>query len=238
MHYIMREFTEFEKECIKSFIDVESTRRVLDVCYIYAQLMGPEVGINFENGTLCYYTDKTNFLPLAQAELKLIDITLLFQYLENTGYLVFTNTENYAGINAPKQKESCKKNLSAEVACLIKHYANCQVYVTSIMIDLVKNNFKSLEEQMLDEAKIQTKRSGIAVALSIVSIIASILLPHLCDKTHIDDIQLNDIKKSIYESSDSIRKTVRNNKIILQIIQDSCFAVDSDSTINIHLSNH
>lgn len=109
LHYIMREFTEFEKECIKSFIDVESTRRVIDACYIYAQLMGSEVRIDFENGILYYYTDKIDFLPLAQAELKLTDITLLFQYLEKSGYLVFTNTENYAAINAPKTNASCKK---------------------------------------------------------------------------------------------------------------------------------
>lgn len=241
----MREFTEIEKGYIKSFIDAKSTHRVFDVCSIYAKLMSSEVGIDFNNGILYYYTNESDFMSLAQAELKLTDITLLFQYLEKNGYLVFTNTENYAGINAPKPNASCKKNLSDEVACLIKHYANCQVYVTSIMIDLVKNNFKSLEEQMLDEAKLQTtnaskqlKWSGIAVALSFVSIIASTCTPLFCNRTHIYDNQLNDIKNSIYESSDSIRKTVRDNKTILQIIQDSCFVVDSDSTINIHLSNH
>ena len=207
--------------------------------------MGSKVGIDFNNGILHYYTNESDFMSLAQAELKLTDITLLFQYLEKSGYLVFTNTENYAAINAPKTDASCKKNLSEEVACLIKHYANCQVYVTSIMIDLVKNNFKSLEEQMLDEAKLQTttaskqlKWSGIAVAISMVSILASIFLPLFCNRTHIDDNQLNDIKSSIYESSDSIRKIVRDNKTILQIIQDSCFVVDSGNTINIHLSNH
>lgn len=241
----MRLLTKREKEFIRRFIDVTSTQRNINCVYVYAKLMGDKIGIDFVNGYLLYYTDAINFLPLTQAEQDLIDITLLLQYLDETGYLVFTKTDALGSINI-KQGVLCeKKQLSDEVAYLIKNYADSKIYITSTMIELVKNDFKSLEEQMLDEAKQQTgeakqqtdetikqrRMSCITIALSVFSIIASVCLPVVCSNVHLDDKQFDDIRNNINAASDSIQKAIKEEKKILQITRDTCVSADSGENV-------
>lgn len=174
----MRKFTEREKTIIKSFIDINCKERVVNASDVYVKIFqkfNNAIGLDLAQEKLYYYSDNPNLYPLTYVEQELIDITLLFKYLDELNYLKFIKqNEEYVGINIDqKGNRSERQMISEEIALLVKHYWNCKIYITSTMYDLVANNFKTIEDLSLEEAQKQVKQSRTTMIISVIACVFS-----------------------------------------------------------------
>lgn len=242
----MRKFTEKEKKIIKKIVNEDRGKvRSFSAQTVYAEVfrdLNNSIGIDLNEGVFYYYSNNNDLNNLTSAEQELIDTTLLLQYLDRLNLLVFTeDCEECIGINNARSGTSQKKIIPQEIQLLIKRYLNCKIYISSLLIDIVENDFKSLEELALDEAKKQTfktkkqiRNSWIAIGVSILAVILS----HCCsDKIQIEEEQL--LRMKIYsdsivertseqlfelkQSADIIGDKIQEQTNTIQVTLDTCF---------------
>ena len=241
----MRKFTEKEKKIIRSFVTNERKQiRTFSAREVYMEViknLNHSIEIDLDAGVLRYHSNNDNLYILTYAEQELIDTTLLLQYLEELKLLVFIETnDNISNINHKDSTVCSEERLSEEITFLIKHYLNCKIYVSSLMIDIVENDFKSLEEHTLDEAKKQleesrnqtieaqkqSQNSRKTMWISVVTLVAAIatLIVAICSLFKQDrDVFINE--KQVIEfkqNTDSIYQAIKENQTIIQVEIDTC----------------
>ncbi|MDO4526179.1 MAG: hypothetical protein Q4B61_12710, partial [Bacteroidales bacterium] len=122
--------------------------------------------------------------------------------------------------------------LSSEISKIFDDANNKQLFVSQRLRTLVSNDFKTYEDIQLEEAKKQTKsaqeslkeaqrqtRWSIgAVCLSIITLIASIVMPIILSKCSTDPIE-NKMEKSQFDSIQSKQNELINTLYPLKAIQ-------------------
>ena len=181
----MRKFNENEKKCIVKLIELNQSTNALSKKisfkslqhFLYKEFIEEKVLFNAcDEGEPCLYfyrnENKFNCNEVDDFFYRLVEFVVLIQILKDNGLiylfeddrelLTFPNLDNN---NNKLFYEKCAQNglvpiknkLDGNVAKLLLKCINSSVYVSQSLIDLVKNDFLSVEEKNLEEAKVQTK---------------------------------------------------------------------------------
>ncbi len=150
-----------------------------------------------------------------EIENHIMEVSLLLEYLE-TNHLIFlidTSADNVldeiGGFEPNENENEVRVPLDSNIANILFRSMNHRIYIGETLKSIVENNFRTIEDKLLeeaqtqsieahkqsieaanqsDEAKKQTKFSFIAIILSIISIICSILVPEISPM----DVKLTD----------------------------------------------
>lgn len=101
---------------------------------------------------------------------------------------------------------------------LTKYY-DVDMFLSSELIDLISNNFETLESKTFQQAKRQTSLSYIALFLSFVTLTATVLVSYLSDRNRVI-INKSELKP-IISSLKSIDKELKNNNNLLREKRDT-----------------
>lgn len=181
----MRKFSEREKEIIRRLVEGASGSFVYLPINAYGDI---------------FYREKVEFVYQSTAELRfysqqgsvrgtddifkvsseIYEISYLIDYLEKEGMLrhfsIGTGTlkNNISGFNKAGLT-GLSVALDPAVGEMLYANLNYPVYITPTLESLVKDNFKTLEEQTLDEAGVQTKLAKKQTLLSLLAVILAML---------------------------------------------------------------
>lgn len=210
----MKVFTEEEKRHLEYIIRISDGN---ENGFVIANLYGDyfhdyKVRYYFGSGQLTFYRniDSLETDDILGVERFIVERTYLIQYLIDNEYIMPVDDEQqnsnglqYLGEFNTDGLSSIVKRISPEIAKIIDAYSLKRAYISNKLVQLVSNNFLSIEEQMLEEAKKQTDNSRKALRYSIVTTIlavltffASIVIPFCSDRCQKNDEQeLNNVKK-------------------------------------------
>lgn len=214
----MRKFNDKEKEIIKSIYNNynKSTSGYVLFNIFYNEMLS--LGAFYCNGALV--VDQTKQNEIRSIEIRIMDVYSLLSFLEINGYILL---EDYS---IPTSADNIPNFIGAPVVCSIskeckkfidKSRSN-KLFVTTKFKELVSNDFKTYEDIQLEEAKKQTRWSIRAVYLSILTLIASIVMPIILSKCSTDPIE-NKMVKSQFDSIQSKQNELINTLYPLKNIQ-------------------
>ena len=121
-----------------------------------------------------------------QIEREIFERTALIEYLRNNRYIYLVedstcvNTINSIGGFEKEGLDPIGMDISKEESDIIYDCINKRVFITQDLIELCENNFKTIEDQTLDESKKQTRIAMFTMFLSIASIVVSTICRCLC----------------------------------------------------------
>lgn len=242
----MRKFNDKEKEIIKSIYNNynKSTSGYVLFNVFYNELYS--LGAFYYNGK--FVVDQAKQNEIRSIEIRIMDVYSLLSFLEINGYILL---EDYS---IPTDKDDIPNFIKEPIVCsiskeckkIIDKSRSNKLFVTTKFIDLVSNDFKTYEDIQLEEARKQTEsaqeslkeaqrqtRWSIgAVCLSILTLIASIVMPIILSKCSTDPIE-NKMVKSQFDSIQSKQNELINTLYPLKNIQ-----ITNDSLIKeLNLAN-
>jgi len=220
---MMRDFSEYEKYIIKRIVSecnkngysismniiVQEMEKVdivaieWDEGYSYAKFYG----INdhksytkvFDIIFLLKYLDENRFISIhSMDENEYYDLFSRERYTKVDGFYYRIIDENILGISKMTFSKM-HTNIGREIQQISKGI----IYSSFALEDLVKNNFKTIEQKQLIEAKKQTCYSRKALFVTLVALILSLVstIFTTCTDTEIDNKQYNQIIQSIEKQS-------------------------------------
>lgn len=220
----MRKFSKNEQDIIKRIVAIanESLSYVLINAYgdIFYQRK-VEYAPNTTN--LKYYRniDVVSLDEILSVEKEIIETSVLIDYLVNNRYIYIideSEEDNLPTIGGfDKQNlNPISKPISKEIAHVLTYSLRNRIFITQDLVELVNNKFMTIEEQSLNEAKIQTtnarktiKLSIWAVVFSSLSIVVAVSMPIYYTSTiKVDKSQIVEIKNE---------ENLRNKKVIDQL---------------------
>lgn len=153
----MRKFNDKEKEIIKSIYNNynKSTSGYILFNVFYNELYS--LGAYYSDGE--FVVDKKDEEKLPLIEMKIMDVYSLLSFLERNGYILLVDCSlPTSACNIPNFIEnSIKCSLSKECGEFIEKTRSRKLFITTKIIELVSNDFKTYEEIQLEEAQNQTK---------------------------------------------------------------------------------
>lgn len=220
----MRDFSEFEKDIIKRIVsECDNEGFSISVDIIIQEMEKVDIiAIEWDKS----YT-YANFYGNIDAKscTKVIDVIFLLKFLEENRFInvqMRDLDENYSLFSHErytKRNESYWRrdgstymlntsytnftNLHTNIGREIQQISKGVIYVSFALEDLVKNNFKTIEQKQLIEAKRQTRYSRGALYASLIALIVSLVstIFTTCTNTKIDNKQFNQIIQSIEKQS-------------------------------------
>lgn len=181
----MRKFSEREKEIIRRLVDGASGSFVYLPINAYGDIFYREK-VEFvykPTPELRYYSlqgSVRNADDIFKVSSEIYEISYLIDYLEKEGMLrhfsIGTGTlKNDISGFSKAGLTGVTVALDPAVGEMLYNNLNYPIYVTPTLESLVKDNFKTLEEQMLDEAEVQTKLAKKQTLLSLLAVILAML---------------------------------------------------------------
>lgn len=236
----MRQFSKKEKFTIKLLIDgVNNSDAYLPINAYNDIFYREHVEFNANNMELVFYVPQGTIpehKKMLDVYYEILEISLLIDYLQKEGLLYqismpsVNQLTNVGGFDK-SGLQGIKMSLDPKIGQILLNCMNSPIFVSQTLKDLVANNFISLEEYALLEAKKQTKNSFIAVALSIITIIISLI------QTCTSDTENRNITyKSLINAIDSSQTTIEyklNN--IIDITKKISFQLRD--TLNVNFIN-
>ena len=175
----MREFSDFEQDILSKMIDLQNEKKLCRyylLCEVEKELEIEKKG----SSDIQIVSDSINKDEILNI---LIQFSFLFRYLKENFYLL--DFERNIDSKVDLKEESQKKHKLKTETIYPKEYFifkyNCfyNLSLSETIVDLVKNNFKTVEqirfEKQLVEAKKQTKYSRRAFYVSIAALIVSLI---------------------------------------------------------------
>lgn len=250
----MRNLSEREKEIINNILFRSEERNCdwVDLSGIYLHIFWNNKA-SYNSGSLYLPYDNCNDEDSINFYREILETTILLKQLEENRYIHIM--EKSMDSNKLKGRYICSDKplpqgytlkLSPEVSQIFDDANNKQLFVSQRLRTLVSNDFKTYEDIQLEEAKKQTKsaqdslkeaqrqtRWSIgAVCLSILTLIASIVMPIILSKCSTDPIE-NKMEKSQFDSIQSKQNELINTLYPLKNIQ-----ITNDSMIKeLNLAN-
>lgn len=250
----MRNLSEREKEIIKNILFRSEERNCdwVDLSSIFLHIFWNNKA-SYNSGSLYLPYDNCNDEDSINFYREILETTILLKQLEENRYIHIM--EKSMDSNKLKGRYICSDKplpqgytlkLSPEVSQIFDDANNKQLFVSQRLRILVSNNFKTYEDIQLEEAKKQTEsaqkslkeaqrqtRWSIgAVCLSILTLIASIVMPIILSKCSTDPIE-NKMEKSQFDSIQSKQNELINTLYPLKNIQ-----ITNDSLIKeLNLAN-
>lgn len=236
----MRNLSEKEKEIIKDilFRSEECNSDWVDLSCIYLHIFWNNK-VSYESGTLYLPYENINDEDSIKFQREFFETTILLKQLEENRYIHIMDKSmdsnkikgRYICSDKPLPKGYTLK-LSPEVSQIFDDANNKQLFVSQRLRTLVENDFKTYEDIQLEEARKQTgsaqesfkeaqrqtRWSIGAVCLSILTLIASIVMPIILSKCSTDPIE-NKMVKSQFDSIQSKQNELINTLYPLKNIQ-------------------
>ena len=224
----MRAFSEFERKIIQRMIELDEKSRSLNVlgnildsfygnshlpdfCYISVE-SETDVSIQVKTEELNRHgVDWLQEIDGNISKILLVTVTL-FEYLHESKLAYFVGELDFKSLGqvwADENYTPCDF-LEAESKALIYKYTRKKVYLTETLKVLANNDFKSEEELRHEEVQRSTKKqlkfTQVALALTFLGLVASIIVPAL--STTKVRIENNTISRALTGSTD-----ILSNKI-------------------------
>ena len=170
----MRKFSELEKDYIKALVrgsdDVKSNFPIKILDPIFVKYRFDFDANDPRNPHLIFWRNVSGGIDvdvIVEINMKLFEISMLIDFLKENGLIYTINfgmnkrewkpNGSTLGFNEVDYKID-EKTSNALISCV-----NNAVFVGQTLKDMVQNNFKSIEEQTLEEAKKQTELSNAAL---------------------------------------------------------------------------
>ena len=237
----MRAFSKFEKSIIKRMIELDEKSRSLNVLGNIYNSFSKELSlpdffyisvISEINVTIQVKKDMINKGKIDlgsfdnEVSKMLLTTVKLFEYLEAHGlayYIGDLDNKSLGQVWTDEEYETCNF-LEAESKALIYKFTRKKIYLTETLRDLVENEFKSEEEIRHEQNQASTtkqlKHTQIALALTFIGLLASILLPM------ISTIDIN-IKNSSVKTSLDV-KTLESFRHNFEFISEKVKALEKE----------
>lgn len=169
----MRRFSEKEKEYIKRICNArrrEDGVAYYDMDLLYEIFEEEDVVLSHvedpNSGEViftCTFGDDRGFPPIAQRLQLLHDIydaALLLKDLEDEGYINYVNIKDAKPISLIRLNygsQTDEQSIPTDIALRLTKEVHCKSMVTQTLFDLVDANFRTYEDQTLEEARRQTQ---------------------------------------------------------------------------------
>ena len=237
----MRAFSEFERKIIQRMIELDEKPRSLNVlgnildsfygnshlpdfCYISVE-SETDVSIQVKTDELNRHgVDWIQELDGNISKILLVTVTL-FEYLHESKLAYFVGELDFKSLGqvwADENYTPCDF-LEAESKALIYKYTRKKVYLTETLKVLAKNDFKSEEELRHEEVQRSTKKqlkfTQIALALTFLGLVASIIVPAL--STTKVRIENNTISRALTDSADILSNKIGTLENGMRSIENS-----------------
>lgn len=211
----MRKFSNNEKKIIRKIVELGETPRssfpinILDINFISQNMTFD--GSNPDAPKLSFFRPKnfaTSAIQLVDVYHDLYEKVMVIDYLAKEGlikpvlvgheqsYNVIEKNTNYVRIDLPIDKD---------VSQTLMMCINAYIYVSETLKDFVRNNFKSIEDQALEEARKQTQSSKKSVFFALWSVIIAFM-------TLLATIFQDDIKAILHSNSAKATTCTIENK--------------------------
>ena len=188
----MRKFSELEKRYIQELVENSSIPeenfpiKMLDKLFQdnFIEFNGSDESNPY---LLFWYKDEKgseeNIKTITSICNEIYEVSFLIDYLSDNGLvrkiiydkekdLRWNDGNDYAELGL----KSLRYEIGANVASALIECMNCPVYVSQTLKDIVANDFKSIDELALDEAKKQTKLAWWTALFAFATIIVSVFL--------------------------------------------------------------
>lgn len=216
----MRDFSEFEKDIIKRIVSeydnrgfsisvdiiIQEMEKVdiiaieWDESYTYANFYGNNDGKSctkvIDVISLLKFLEENRFINLHMRDLDVNYSLFSHERYTKSGELYWRRD---GSVNTLITSYNNFTKMHTNIGREIQQISKGVIYVSFALEDLVKNNFKTIEQKQLIEAKRQTSYSRRALCASLVALALSLVSTIIttCTDTKIDSIQFNQIKQSI-----------------------------------------
>lgn len=168
----MRKFNDNEKTIIQSLVANHNNGCSTVASFVYSAIIEKEV----EQYINACEEIKTACCWELYEEQRIIEITFFLKWLKENRYIYFLpfrypkigKDENYS-------EKIRYLDLPEEIKKMFERYVDSEMFVSSELKNLVKNDFKTYEDFALDEARIQTMYSRITLLLSIITLSISVI---------------------------------------------------------------
>lgn len=191
----MRKFSETEKQYIRTLCEETRTHiSYLPINLLESTLVNYRVSYTTGADTLDFQREEgnVNIDEIIDIENKALELSLLLDYLEKCGLIKYVNNNVSngnddvitVGIRIPENQVYISEQIDPIVTEQLTKAATHRVFVSHTLRELVQNQFKSMEDMMLDEAKKQGCLAHTAVIISIVSFVLNFCLSQ-CTTQHV-----------------------------------------------------
>ena len=207
------------------------------------------LGANYKDGKIVVDQGENVCERILAIEKNIMEIYFLLSYLENNRYIYLMENPSLTNVNettnlnptilGDKVVTYC---VSRECGEFIEKTLKQKFFLTQDLVDLIENDFKTYEDQQLEEAQKQTQAakkqtvlSIVAVILSIISIICACFVPIYVARNEsvtIDSFQYHrwdSIKVTTNSHIESIENTLNANDSVLSDISNSVNSLKNNS---------
>ena len=183
--------------------------------------------VEYKDGELWFYRkhsdlDGLNCVDeLLSIEKEIIEVSFLIEYLKKTRliYIIDDNTQegNYLTSVGGFIKDGLmpiRKALDKTVCSILDEAMNNRVFVSTDLIQLVNDNFKTLEERALEESRKQTKYSRWSFMLALLALVISMIAAFFTK----NEVTLNEGQFKQLTHCDETTSTVPNDSLTVDAI--------------------
>lgn len=182
----MRKFSPIEQRTIRNLVNHANGNLSYVLANAYNDIFYQR-HVKYSKGKLIFYQEDVNTLndvdDILSIEKEIIDISFLLDYLIKNRYINViedpssANPLNEIGGFLADGLTPIEKSIDSSVAKILENALNHRVFISEDLIQLVNNDFKTVEEMSLDEARKQTKYSRKSVCYAFFAVIISIIMP-------------------------------------------------------------
>lgn len=236
----MRKFSNSEQAVIRRLVSHAKTSLSYVLINVYNDVFFQRK-VEYKNGQLVFYReidtihDVDDFLSI---EKEIIDTSFLIAYLKENRYIYLID-DNSIGDGLKEVGGFIKegltpisKDLDKRVCAILDEAMNHRVFVSTDLIQLVDDNFKTLEEQALEESRKQTEYSRKSFVVAMIALAISVLIPLLTALFSKNEVVLNEsqFERLISESGnkDDVEYIEQNDSNTIRL---DTVSLDSSSII-------
>ena len=239
----MKQFDVEEQQCIDHILNIgQSSNGVLTNVFADV-LFGNGVAVNLDSGDILYNHEKyKNIDDILSIQRIIIKRALLIKYLEEHNYIYIINdSPETIPFIGDKFNDSIVQKLPTDIADIIRR-TTYRIYADSSLQAFTNQNFKTTDEIIIEESKLQTEYakiqseeskkqtqsaqkqtilSWIALVCAIITAIASIVVPIKLNKcSKVEEYQdgvlhyLNQTNTTIVQSTNGLKNDMDSIKNI------------------------
>ena len=183
----MRKFSKSEQDVLRRLVSHATASLSYVLINVYNDVFYQR-SVEYKNGQLVFYKDINTLRDvddLLAIEKEIIDTSFLIGYLKENRYIYLIEDSSTGdglkevGGFIKEGLTPISKDLDKRVCAILDEAMNHRVFVSPDLIQLEKDNFKSLEEQALEEAHKQTEYSRKSFLIAMIALVISIITPLL-----------------------------------------------------------
>ena len=196
----MRKFSLKEQNVITSLVNHSKGTLSYVLINVYNDVFYRK-NVEYKNGQLVFYRDidnLNNFDEILSIEKDILDTSFLIRFLKDNRYIYLIDDYSSGGdikevggfikdgltpINKDLDKRACE---------ILEEALNHRVFVSEDLIQLVEDGFKTIEEQALEESRLQTSYSRKSFVVAMIALAISLIIPLLTELLSKNEVTLKE----------------------------------------------